>query len=146
MSTVVAFKQQTEATPNIENRKVTPRRVPNVELRKREYLTPSEVARLLKAAGKLGRHGHRDETLLLLAYRHGLRVSELASLRWDHVDLKAGLIHVSRLKNGIASVHPLRGPELRALRRLQREYDGSAYVFVTERGGPMTPDGVRKGD
>lgn len=144
MSTVVAFKPKIKATSNTENRKVTPRRLPNVELRKREYLTPSEVARLLKAAGKLGRHGHRDETLLLLAYRHGLRVSELASLRWDQVDLKAGLIHVSRLKNGIASVHPLRGPELRALRRLQREYETSAYVFVTERGGPVTPDGIRK--
>jgi type 1 fimbriae regulatory protein FimE len=81
---------------------------------------------------------------LLLAYRHGLRVSELAALRWDQVDLRAGLLHVSRLKNGIPSVHPLRGPELRALRRLQREYEVGAYVFVTERGGPMTPDGVRK--
>jgi NTE family protein len=66
---------------------------------------------------KLGRHGYRDETLLLLAYRHGLRVSELAALRWNQVDLKAGLLHVARLKNGIDSVHPLRGPELRALRR-----------------------------
>jgi type 1 fimbriae regulatory protein FimB/type 1 fimbriae regulatory protein FimE len=107
-------------------------------------LTPGEVARLLAAAGKLGRHGHRDETLLLLAYRHGLRVSELAALRWNQVDLKAGLLHVARLKNGIDSVHPLRGPELRALRRLQREYEQAAYVFITERGGPMTPDGVRK--
>jgi type 1 fimbriae regulatory protein FimE len=144
MSTVVAFKRQTNTQPNIENRKLTPRRLPNKELRQREYLTPGEVAGLLAAAGKLGRHGHRDQTLLLLAYRHGLRVSELAALRWNQMDLKAGLLHVSRLKNGIDSVHPLRGPELRALRRLQREYEGSAYVFMTERGGPMTADGVRK--
>jgi type 1 fimbriae regulatory protein FimE len=130
--------------PNTQNRKVTLRRLPNKELRQREYLTPDEVSRLLAAAGKLGRHGHRDETLLLLTYRHGLRASELVSLRWDQVDLKTGLLHVSRLKNGIPSVHPLRGPELRALRRLQREYEGSAYVFMTERGGPMSPDGIRK--
>jgi type 1 fimbriae regulatory protein FimE len=144
MSTVSAFRKSNSRNPNTQNRKVTPRRLPNNELRQREYLTPGEVSRLLAAAGKLGRHGHRDETLLLLAYRHGLRVSELAALRWDQVDLKAGLLHVSRLKNGIPSVHPLRGPELRALRRLQREYEVGAYVFVTERGGPMTPDGVRK--
>jgi type 1 fimbriae regulatory protein FimE len=144
MSTVSAFRKSNSRNPNTQNRKVTLRRLPNKELRQREYLTPGEVSRLLAAAGKLGRHGHRDETLLLLAYRHGLRVSELVSLRWDQVDLKTGLLHVSRLKNGIPSVHPLRGPELRALRRLQREYEVGAYVFVTERRGPMTPDGVRK--
>jgi type 1 fimbriae regulatory protein FimE len=85
-----------------------------------------------------------ETKLYCCAYRHGLRASELVSLRWDQVDLKTPLLHVSRLKNGIPSVHPLRGPELRALRRLQRKYEGSAYVFVTERRGPMTPDGVRK--
>jgi type 1 fimbriae regulatory protein FimE len=60
------------------------------------------------------------------------------------VDLKTGLLHVSRLKNGIDSVHPLRGPELRALRRLRREYPTAPYLFVSERGGPMTPSNVRK--
>ena len=80
----------------------------------------------------------------MLAYRHGLRVSELVALRWDQVDLKAGALHVSRLKNGSPSVHPLRGPELRALRRLQREYPAAPYVFVTERRGPLTTSAVRK--
>ncbi len=101
----------------------------------------------MAAAGKVGRHGHRDATLLLLAYRHALRVSELVSLLWDAVDLKAGQLHVARLKNGLPSVHPLRGPELRALRRLQREQQdayGGTYVFTSERGGPMTADNVRK--
>jgi type 1 fimbriae regulatory protein FimE len=60
------------------------------------------------------------------------------------VDLKAGALHVSRVKNGSPSVHPLRGPELRALRRLQRDYPTTPYVFVTERGGPMTDSNVRK--
>jgi type 1 fimbriae regulatory protein FimB/type 1 fimbriae regulatory protein FimE len=60
------------------------------------------------------------------------------------VDLKAGLVHVARLKNGLPSNHPLRGLELRALRELRREYPESPYLFVTERGGPMTPATVRK--
>jgi type 1 fimbriae regulatory protein FimE len=110
----------------------------------REYLTPNEVERLMVAAGEGGRYGHRDATLMLLAYRHGLRVSELVALRWDQVDFKAGLLHVNRAKNGIASVHPLRGPELRALRRLKREDGSGSYIFLTERGGPMTTDNVRK--
>ena len=60
------------------------------------------------------------------------------------MDLKAGLVHVARLKNGLPSNHPLRGLELRALRELRREYPESPYLFVTERGGPMTPATVRK--
>jgi type 1 fimbriae regulatory protein FimB/type 1 fimbriae regulatory protein FimE len=90
------------------------------------------------------RHQHRDATLILLAYRHGLRVSELVALRWEQADLKAGLLHVNRLKHGVASAHPLRGPELRALRRIQRENAGCPYLFCSERGGPMTASNVRK--
>lgn len=82
--------------------------------------------------------------MLLVAYRHALRVSELVSLRWDQVDLAQGLLHVKRLKNGNPSTHPLHGPELRALRKLQRDYPGSAYVFVGERNGPLTDSSVRK--
>jgi len=82
--------------------------------------------------------------LILIAYRHGLRVAELVSLRWDQMDLAQGLLHVSRLKNGLASVHPLRGPELRALRRLQREEASATYVFMSERKAPLTPHTVRK--
>ena len=100
---------------------IPPIRVSNASRRAREYLTPDEVEKLLQVAGKVGRHGARDRTLILLAYRHGLRVSELVALRWDQIDLKAGLIHVARLKNGLASTHPIRGPELRALRELRRD-------------------------
>jgi len=121
-----------------------PRRQLNADRRSREYLTPDEVEKVLQAAGRLGRHGPRDRTLLLLAYRHGLRVSELVALRWDQVDLKAGLLHVARLKNGLASTHLIRGPELRALRELRRDYQSSPYLFVSELGGPLTPATVRK--
>jgi type 1 fimbriae regulatory protein FimB/type 1 fimbriae regulatory protein FimE len=89
------------------------------------------VDKLMKAAGAIGRHGHRDSRLLFVAYRHGLRVSEVTSLRWDQVDMKQGLMHVNRVKNGLPSTHPIRGPELRALRRLKKEYEGP-YVFSTE--------------
>ena len=123
---------------------IPPRRTSNASRRSREYLTPAEVEKLLQASAKIGRHGARDRTLILIAYRHGLRVSELVALRWDQVDLKAGLVHVARLKNGLASTQPIRGPELRALRELKREYPESPYLFVTERGGPMTPATVRK--
>jgi integrase len=71
-----------------------PRRRPNSELRSREYMTPLEVDALIKGAKSTGRHNHRDATLILTAYRHGLRVSELVSLRWDQVDLKQGRLHV----------------------------------------------------
>src|SRR2546425_2053474 len=82
--------------------------------------------------------------MILVAYRHGLRVAELCALRWDQVDLKQGLLHVQRLKQGLPSVHPLRGPELRALRRVQRDMPSAAYVFTTARGSPMTSAGFRK--
>jgi type 1 fimbriae regulatory protein FimB/type 1 fimbriae regulatory protein FimE len=118
--------------------------VPNAERRSREFLTPAEVERLINAAEKLGRHGHRDATMILIAYRHALRVSELVSLRWEQVDLAQGLLHVKRLKNGNASTHPLHGPELRALRRLQRDYPNCPYVFTGERKGPLTDSTVRK--
>ena len=99
MGSIVALRAAKRARPNIENRKVPPKRSPNADRRAREYLTPEEVGRLIEHAGKLGRHGQRDAALLTVAYRHGLRVSELVALRWDMIDLKQGLLHVNRLKN-----------------------------------------------
>lgn len=143
MSTHAGSTPQNRATPTIENRKVPVRRA-NATYRSREYLSEKEVAALMEAAANTGRHGVRDAALILITFRHGLRVSELVSLRWDQVDLKQGLLHVTRRKHGIASVHPLRGPELRALRRLQRDYPDTAYVFVSERKAPLTTDAIRK--
>jgi type 1 fimbriae regulatory protein FimB/type 1 fimbriae regulatory protein FimE len=121
-----------------------PRKPQNKDVRSREYLTEAEVDKLMAAAKGVGRHGHRDATLILIGYRHALRVSELVSLRWDQIDLGKGLIHINRSKNGTPSTHPVRGPEIRALRRLERDYPDTPYVFVTERQGPMTASTVRK--
>jgi type 1 fimbriae regulatory protein FimB/type 1 fimbriae regulatory protein FimE len=121
-----------------------PRRQRNSQRRPREYLTPAEVEMLLATARRRGRYGHRDATMILIAYRHGLRVGELVRLVWDAVDFSQGLLHVTRLKRGVPSVHPLAGDELRALRRLRREQPEGRHVFQTERKAPMTEAGVRK--
>jgi type 1 fimbriae regulatory protein FimB/type 1 fimbriae regulatory protein FimE len=129
--------------PTAVNRTVPPRRPPNAELRAREHLTESEINKLLKAAGD-NRYGHRDRTMILIAFRHGLRAAELVGLRWDSIDLSAARMHVNRAKGGGPSTHPLAGVELRALRKLQRESDASPFVFQTERGSPFSTAGFHK--
>jgi type 1 fimbriae regulatory protein FimE len=124
----------TDTTPMAENRTL-PRRQPNSAYRQREYLTESEVERLIEAVRKRGRNGQRDAAAILLAYRHGLRAVELCALKWTQVDLRHGRLHVNRAKGGVESVHPLHGPELRALRQLKGV---SPYVFTTEAGTPVT--------
>jgi len=121
----------------------TPRRKPNAALRPREYLTEDEIERLRKAAGR-NRHGHRDSTMILIAFRHGLRASELVTLRWDAIDLDHGNVYCTRRKNGAPSVHPLSGVELRALRRVKRESPVAPFVFTSERGTPFTVSGFRR--
>ena len=121
-----------------------PRRQCNADRRPREYLTPAEVETLIATAKKRGRYGHRDAAMILIAYRHGLRVGELVRLLWDQVDFPQGLLHVTRLKRGVPSVHPLSGEELRALRRLRREQPEGRHVFQSERAAPLTPAGFRK--
>jgi integrase len=110
---------------------------------RRAYLTPEEIEKLMSSARARGRYGHRDATMILLAYRHGLRVSELVALRWDQIDLKIGRIHIHRLKGSESGPHPLSGVEIRALRRVQKEQPGR-HVFMTERGAPMTASGFLK--
>src|ERR1035437_8835756 len=102
-------------TPATVNRTVTPRRLPNSELRTREYLTEAEVERLMDVA-KANRYGHRDATMVLTAYRHGLRASELVDLRWEQIEFSAAALHVRRVKQGTPSTHPILGDEQRALR------------------------------
>jgi type 1 fimbriae regulatory protein FimB/type 1 fimbriae regulatory protein FimE len=131
-------------TPSTVKRTVTPKRLPNGKLRTREYLTEAEVERLM-AAAKNNRYGHRDATMVLVAYRHGLRAAELVDLRWEQIDFRAASLHVRRVKQGTPSTHPTLGDELRALRRLQREQEPkSPFVFTSERGAPFATAGFAR--
>jgi type 1 fimbriae regulatory protein FimB/type 1 fimbriae regulatory protein FimE len=132
-------------SPRIVKRTVAmPTRPKNADLRTREYLTDHEVERLAEAA-KANRHGQRDATMILVAYRHGLRASELTDLRWDQIEFTSATLHVRRVKQGTPSTHPILGDELRALRRLQREQaPRSPFVFTSERGTPFTTAGFAR--
>ena len=137
MATIISLRQTSKwaKQPN-----QPPTRQRNQASRTREYLTPDEVERMIIGARQTGgRLVERDALLIMMAYRHGLRASELIALRWDQIDLKAGTLHVARLKHGSPSTHPLRGPELRALRAWKRQQgEATPYVFTSLRGGPMT--------
>jgi type 1 fimbriae regulatory protein FimB/type 1 fimbriae regulatory protein FimE len=130
---------------NSSTSRAMPVRKPNAELRTREHLTEPEVERLMKAV-KTNRHGPRDAAMILIAYRHGLRAAELVDLRWDQVEFgRNAALHVRRVKNGIASTHPLQGDEIRALRVLMPEGKRtSPYVFVSERDTPFTTAGFAR--
>lgn len=130
-------------TPTTEKRTLTPRRPKNADVRTREHLTEREVDRLIDAV-KGNRNGHRDALMVLLTYRHGLRVAELVDLRWEQVDLETATLHVRRVKAGLPSSHPLTGRELRELRRHQRESQPSPFVFVSARGVPFTTAGFAR--
>ena len=137
-------------SPRRPRRYGPPPRQRNVDRRKREYLTPAELQTLMGAARGRGRQGHRDATMILVAYQHGLRASELVGLTWQQVDFRDKVMHITKSKNGVPSVHPMTGEEMRALRRLYREQEehgrvrGTDRVFQTEQGTPMTEAGFRK--
>jgi integrase len=111
---------------------------------KRTHLTETELDRLMTVARRDGRWGHRDATAILVAFRHGLRASELVALEWDQLDFTRKTIRVYRVKGGDPSTHYLANSELRALRRLQRDNAPGPHVFVSERGGPVTTSWFRK--
>jgi integrase len=126
--------------PTTVNRTV---RRPNAELRTREHLTADEVERLIEVA-KANRQGDRDGLMILLAFRHALRAAEVCDLRWEQIDFNAATIHVRRVKHGTPATHPLTGREMRALRKHQRESAKSAFVFVSERGAPLSAPGFSR--
>ena len=129
--------------PTTENRTVVPRRRKNSDIRTREHLTKDEVERLIEAA-KTNRYGQRDALMILLTFRHGLRAAEICDLRWEQVDFKTATLHVRRVKNGTPATHPLTGREMRALRKHQRDAEQSPFVFVSERGAPLTAPGFSR--
>lgn len=115
-----------------ELKPIPPGRGKNSDLRSREYLTSAEVKRLRAGISK-NRYAVRDSLMILMSYKHGLRVSELVNLRWDAIDFHMGQIHVNRLKNGTESTHRLSSDELNLLRRLRKLTDGP-FLFASERG------------
>lgn len=132
------MSRATESPFSAKLAKPRPKKPRNLDVRAREYLLSDEVEAMMNAASKVGRHPQRDRALILLMYRHGLRVSEASRLRWNQVDLKRAHLHVHRRKQGKPSTHPLYGDELRLLRQLQRDYPDTPYVFVSERGAPLS--------
>jgi len=142
-SITVANAHLSRVAPAIEKRTVIPRRGKNADLRTREYLRHDEIE-ALTAAARQNRYGHRDATMILIAFRHGLRAAEAVDLRWEQVDFSRAVLHVRRSKGGTPSVHPISGMEMRALRRLQRESPTRPFLFVSERGAPFTTAGFAR--
>lgn len=103
-----------------------------------EYLTKAEVDLVRAGAASRGRHPIRDSTAVLIAYRHGLRASELVGLNWNQVDWTQKALHVRRSKRGTPGMHPLRRDEVAALRSLVVDGEMTGPVFRSERGGPLT--------
>lgn len=141
MGQVIEIAGKRRRRPAHQKRKVPQGRPTNAEVRTREHLLPDEVTALVDAAGKIGRHRKRDRCMILTMYRHGLRVSELIGLRWSQVDWKQSTLHVNRVKRGTPSTQPIMGDELRLLRKVKNDYD-SAFVFVSERGAPLSRSSV----
>jgi integrase len=116
----------------------------NTSYRSREHLTIDEVNELIHAAGCRGRHKHRDSILLLMMFRHGLRVSEACDLKWDAVLWKDAQIMINRAKKGDSGTHPLMPDEVEALRELKRIYPNSNYIFAGEQGKNLSVDSVQR--
>ena len=138
MNTVVQLRASKSVKPTVRGG-----RGKNADYGQREYLTEPEVEKLLTAAGD-SRNPVRDRLLILMAFRHALRVSELVDLRWQQVHLDSATIDIRRAKNGTPSIHGLQGDELRALRALRREHPHADFVFLSERKAPLSVDGAQK--
>ena len=135
--------QNTTAPRSFSAKFFSPPPMKKISTGEREYLRLDEVEALIKAARHVGRHRVRDAAMILLMFRHGLRSAELVALKWSNVDLKGGYIEITRVKHGHDSVHPLRSPELRALRQLKRDYPDTQYVFVSEHKAPLSTRSIR---
>lgn len=135
---------QVQSMPNRQNVKSASNEAADAHERRRDFLGEAEIDRLLKAA-KQSRHGVRDHLLILMMYRHGLRVSEAIALRCDDVDLAQSRLWVARLKNGLSVEQPIAGDELRALRRwFALRQDHLPWLFVSERRHALTRQAVNR--
>ncbi len=138
MNTVIQLRPSQSEKPTVRGG-----RAKNADYRQREYLTEAEIDKLLAAAGN-SRNPVRDRLLILMAFRHALRVSELVGLSWQQIELATATIHIKRAKNGTPSNHRIEGDELRLLRALRREHPHAEFVFLSERKTPLSVDGAQK--
>jgi len=133
-----------KVAPVVVNKNPKLRKPKNEDVRSREYLRPDEVERLIAAAKSVGRYPLRDELLLVMMYRHGLRVSEAIHLRWSDIDWEMAHIYIKRMKRGKPATHPIYPDEMRLLRAFKKKSDKSPWIFMSERGAPLTDDTVRR--
>jgi integrase len=138
MNTVVQLRASQSEKPTVRGG-----RAKNADYRQREYLTEAEIDKLVTTAGD-SRNPTRDRLLILLAFRHALRVSELVNIRWQQIHLDTATIDIRRAKNGTPGIHGLQGDELRLLRALRREHPHADFVFLSERKAPLSVDGAQK--
>jgi integrase len=129
--------------PQSEKTTVRGGRGRNEDYRAREYLTEGEIDTLLTSAGN-SRNPIRNRLMVLMAFRHALRVKELVDLRWQQIDLDTANVHIRRAKNGVPGIQGLLGDELRLLRTLRREHPHADFVFLSERKAPLSIDGAQK--
>ena len=132
-------KSSTSEATKLRHDRATDQAEKHVDVRKREYLTSDEVKNSVRPPKTQSAHGLRNYLLIMMMYRHGLRVGEAVDLQWEQLSLESGKFHVTRLKNGDPSVHYLEGDEIRLLRKLKRETNDSPFVFCSERQGPLSP-------
>lgn len=110
---------------------------------KRKYLTSDEIEKLMKATAKT-RHPLRNKTIILMLYRHGLRVSELCSLMWSDVNLETQKIYIKRAKGSKSGTHPLYAEELRYLKKLKKQNNHSSYIFLSQSKTPLPRNSIQK--
>ena len=138
MNTVIQLRASQSVKPTVRGG-----RAKNADYRQREYLTEPEVEKLMATAGE-SRNPGRDRLLILMAFRHALRVSELVDIRWQQIHLDTATVDIKRAKNGTPGIHGLLGDELRLLRALRREHPHADFVFLSERKAPLSVDGAQK--
>lgn len=135
----IRMKKKIVNGSRLQARKKPPNKRKNIETRPREYLTPQEVILLVDDARRINRHGFRNAAIIVLMYRHALRVSELTKLKWNDVDLEHGRLYVRRINRGISAMHDLGNDEIQILQQLRAAAPSRAtYVFISQRNTTLT--------
>lgn len=151
MAKVVRLQSNSRNTKSVETWKDKPTgnnsRVENDLLRGRKHMLAHEIDEVCKVVKAKSRNALRDELIIQMCYRHGLRVTEVTNLQWQHIDLETRQIQINRIKRGINNTHPLASKrELMLLTRLYKAKGKPrvGYVFITERETIITKSTIQK--